>query len=96
LRGQALFEDARVGCSTCHAGALFTNDATVAVGTGQALQVPSLRGLAFRAPFMHDGCAATLRDRFGLTACGGGDQHGVTSSLATAQVDDLTAYLESL
>lgn len=95
-RGKALFEKQGVDCATCHAGALFTNDATLDVGTGQALQVPSLRGLAFRAPFMHDGCAATVRDRFALSTCGGGDKHGVTSSLAAAQLDDLSAYLESL
>jgi hypothetical protein len=43
---------------------------------------------------MHDGCAATLRDRFG--ACGGGDNHGHTSQLTPAELDDLIAYLESL
>jgi len=43
---------------------------------------------------MHDGCAATLRDRFG--ACGGGELHGHTSQLTPAQIDDLVAYLESL
>jgi hypothetical protein len=93
-RGQALFTDAQVACSSCHAGMLLTNNSTVDVGTGQALQVPSLRGVAWRAPFMHDGCAATLGDRFGT--CGGGDKHGVTSKLAPAQVADLTAYLQSL
>jgi cytochrome c peroxidase len=95
-RGQALFDDPKVACATCHAGALLTNNTTVDVGTGQALQVPSLRGVAWRAPFMHTGCAATLADRFGAATCGGGDQHGVTSTLTSAQVNDLTAYLESL
>jgi cytochrome c peroxidase len=55
---------------------------------------PSLLGVAARPPFMHDGCARTLRDRFG--SCGGGDAHGKTSHLTAAQLDDLTAYLESL
>jgi cytochrome c peroxidase len=64
------------------------------VGTGKPYQVPSLRGLAARAPYMHDGCAATLHDRFG--PCGGGDRHGVTSALTTDQIDDLVAYLETL
>ena len=36
---------------------------------------------------MHDGCAPTLKDRFG--PCGGGDKHGVTSKLTSGQVDDL-------
>jgi mono/diheme cytochrome c family protein len=94
-RGKLLFEDTRLGCATCHTGALLTNNATVDVGTGQPLQVPSLRGVSWRAPFMHDGCAATLADRF-APACGGGDTHGVTSTLAGAQIADLTAYLQSL
>lgn len=56
--------------------------------------MPSLRGIGLRAPFMHDGCAPTLHDRFG--ACGGGDKHGVTSGLTPAQIDDLVAYLMTL
>jgi cytochrome c peroxidase len=64
------------------------------VGTGRALQVPSLLGVSHRAPFMHNGCAPTLRDRFG--ACGGGDRHGNTSHLSEPEINDLGAYLESL
>ena len=64
------------------------------VGTGGPFQVPSLLGLSHRAPYMHDGCATTLLDRF--TACGGGDAHGVVSQLATGEVANLVAYLESL
>src|SRR5438270_8690091 len=69
-RGEALFHDANVGCATCHAGARLTSNATVDVGTGGAFQVPSLVGVASRPPFLHNGCAPTLRDRFGT--CGGG------------------------
>jgi mono/diheme cytochrome c family protein len=94
-RGQALFNDAKVACATCHMGSLLTNNATVDVGTGGALQVPSLRGVSWRAPFMHTGCAATLADRFG-GSCGGADQHGVTSQLSASQVGDLVTYLQSL
>ena len=46
---------------------------------GGAFQVPSLVGIGTRGPFMHDGCAATLRDRFN-PACGGA-QHGMTDKL---------------
>ncbi|AKU94332.1 surface antigen protein [Labilithrix luteola] len=93
-RGKSLFQDSNVGCSTCHSGAQFTNSMTVDVGTGGAFQVPPLVGVGARAPFLHDGCATTLRDRFG--ACGGGDFHGHTSSLTDTQIGDLIAYLESL
>jgi mono/diheme cytochrome c family protein/DNA-binding beta-propeller fold protein YncE len=93
-RGRALFEDAALGCATCHVGPTLTNNTTVDVGTGLSLQVPSLRGLAWRPPYLHDGCAVTVTDRFG--ACGGGDKHGHTSQLAPSQLADLTAYLLSL
>ena len=95
-RGDALFHDSKIACTSCHAGALLTNNATVDVGTGRAFQVPSLRGVAWRDPFMHDGCATTLRDRFGAAACSGGDMHGLTSALSPSQVDDFVAYLQSL
>lgn len=94
-RGKALFEDPVVGCTSCHSGPHLTNNQSVEVGTGAAFQVPSLIGLAHRAPFMHDGCATTLRGRF-APACGGGDRHGKTSQLLASQIDDLVAYLESL
>jgi mono/diheme cytochrome c family protein len=93
-RGRALFADANTGCSTCHAGALLTNNATVDVGTGQPLQVPSLRGVAWRAPYLHNGCAPTLLDRFG--PCGGGESHGHTAALTATERADLVSYLQSL
>jgi hypothetical protein len=93
VRGEALFDSPEVGCRSCHLGVLFTNNQLANVGLG-AVKIPSLLGVGGRAPYMHDGCAATLRDRFG--ACGGGDQHGHTSQLSTAAIDDLIAYLESL
>ncbi len=95
-RGRALFEAPATKCASCHLGARFTNNTTVDVGTGEVLQVPSLVGLGYRGPWMHDGCAVTLKDRFTNTACGGGDLHGVTSQLSTAEVDDLVAYLQTL
>jgi cytochrome c peroxidase len=94
-RGEAIFNDAKVACATCHAGAALTDNKTVDVGTGEALQVPTLSGIGARAPFMHDGCAPTLKERFN-PACGGGDKHGVTSHLTPADIDDLVTYLESL
>jgi hypothetical protein len=94
-RGQALFQDPQgAACATCHNGPSLTNNQTLDVGTGGQFQVPSLVGIGTRGPFMHNGCAATLRDRFG--ACGGGDKHGVTSRLKSGQIDDLIAYLNTL
>ncbi len=93
-RGRALFDSTEVGCADCHSGAIYSNSRTFNVGTGQFLKVPSLLGLATRAPYLHDGCAATLLDRFGW--CGGGDQHGRTSQLSADQLADLVAFLDSL
>lgn len=95
-QGAALFAER---CQSCHAGAMLTTSKNFDVGTGSlgsgnAFQVPILRGVALRGPFMHDGCAATLKDRFG--ACGGGAKHGDTADLAPGEIDALVAYLDTL
>ncbi len=92
--GKELFNDTAVGCASCHTGPQFTNGASSDVGTGDKFQVPSLRGVGARGPWMHDGCATTLRARFGT--CGGGDKHGKTSQLTPEDLDALTAYLQTL
>ena len=93
-RGKSVFASA--ACAACHAGPDFTNNMNVDVGTGQAFQVPQLHGLGFSAPYMHDGCAATLLDRFTLGTCGGDARHGAVATLSKAQISDLVAYLDTL
>lgn len=93
-RGKAIFEDQAVGCASCHSGTHFTNNLNTAIGKGKSLQVPSLVGVAWRAPYMHDGCAATLADRFNPQC--GGMAHGDISNLTSDDLADLVAYLESL
>lgn len=95
-RGKTIFNDATVACGSCHSGNRYTNNQSVDVGTFGLMQVPSLLGLAARAPYMHDGCAATLEDRFTNPYCGGGDSHGKTSQLSAEQIADLVAYLKTL
>jgi hypothetical protein len=92
-RGRALFESPGVGCTRCHAGPRYTTSATVDVGTGGSFQVPSLVGVSARAPYLHDGCAATLLERFG--SCGG-SKHGDTSKLSATELDDLVNFLGTL
>ena len=92
--GQALFGDPQVGCSTCHTGPKLTNNATLSVNTGGTFQVPSLVGVGWRAPFLHDGCAATLADRFGI--CTDGVSHGQTKQLTAQQITNLVEYLQTL
>jgi hypothetical protein len=94
-RGEALFNDPSVGCANCHSGPRLTSNVSVDVGTSGVFQVPSLRGVAARAPFMHNGCAPTLLDRFN-PYCGGDDRHGNTSTLSASDLDDLVSYLETL
>jgi mono/diheme cytochrome c family protein len=94
-RGRVLFESNETKCATCHSGDALTNNESADVGTGAVLQVPSLRGLGLRAPYMHNGCAKTLEERF-VADCGGGDKHGKTSQLSKLQIADLSAYLGTL
>ncbi len=92
-RGAALFTSA--GCVACHAGPDFTGGMTVDVGTGGAFQVPQLHGLGLRAPYMHNGCAATLHDRF-TAGCGGDARHSTGATLSDGQLTDLVGFLETL
>ncbi len=94
-RGAAIFETPMVGCVSCHNGALLTNNQRFDVGTGGQFKVPSLIGVGARAPFLHNGCAQTLMDRF--VTCGGAPGvHGNTSTLSQDQLKDLVSYLDSL
>ena len=96
-RGRSHFTSTATGCASCHSGRLFTSGATVDVGTGGTFKVPSLVGLRMRAPYMHDGCAATLEERFSATeTCGGGEVHGSTAHLTSDELSDLIAYLKTL
>ena len=94
LRGQALFESEGTECATCHSGPALTNNSLADVGTGGTFVTPSLVGVGYRAPLLHDGCASDLLARFG--ACGGGDAHGKTSQLTNAEISDLVAYMKTL
>jgi hypothetical protein len=95
-RGKVLFESETVGCASCHAGSLLTNNLSVDVGTGVTVQVPSLHDVALRTPLMHNGCALTLQERFSLPKCGGGDKHGRTSQLTQGELTDLVSYVSTL
>jgi hypothetical protein len=91
-RGEALFYG-KAACGGCHSGRSYTNNATVDVGTGGALQVPPLVGVGARSPFLHSGCASTLTERF--TKCAT-DSHGQTSLLSSDEIADLVVFLNSL
>jgi Cytochrome c len=105
-RGKVLFEGT-AGCVPCHSGPKLTDNSTRDVGTADiaspandggllahAFQVPPLVGVGWRTPLLHDGCAATLADRFGAKCST--TKHGSTSRLTAQDISDLTAYLETL
>jgi mono/diheme cytochrome c family protein len=92
-KGRAAFDKA--GCASCHAGARMTNRSNTNVGSGDSWQTPSLIGLGRRAPYMHDGCAKTIEDRFTNPACGG-TSHGNVSALNAQELADLTSFLTQL
>jgi mono/diheme cytochrome c family protein len=94
-RGKALFESEEVACASCHSGTHFTNNKSVDVGTEGVFQVPTLLGVGLHPPFMHDGCAETMAERF-EPSCGGGDKHGHTSQLDAREIADLVSYLNTL
>lgn len=91
-RGQLLFESARLACATCHAGPALSDESSRDLGTGGTFQVPSLRGVGYRAPYFHDGCATTLDEA--LRVCGGAVH--ATSGASSAERADLVAYLATL
>ena len=56
------------------------------------LNTPTLRGLFYTAPYLHDGSAPTLRDVLERTA----DTMGHTSQLSDEEIEALIAYLKTL
>lgn len=88
VRGRAIFQSASARCASCHSGALFTNNATLDVGTGGAMQVASLLGVVHHAPYLHDGSQPHVRAI--LRSPHGG------ATVRADEVDDLATYVESL
>ena len=107
-RGRALFLSKSTRCASCHSGPFYSDSQPGKapqhdVGTGRtdetelmgtAYDTPTLLGIYRSAPYLHDGSAATLRDV--LTTANPNDQHGVTSQLTAAEVDDLVEFLKAL
>lgn len=104
-RGALVFQ--RAECGTCHSGEWYTNKGAANVGTlvtsganpdvlppgKTGLDVPSLRGIARSAPYLHTGEARTLKDRL---LKNDNNAHGKTAGLTTAEIDDLVAFLRTL
>jgi cytochrome c peroxidase len=97
-RGRDVFNSAGAGCGACHSGSRYTNNLEEAVGLGGAMQVPQLMGLADRAPYFHDGRAATLRNVLepAFVPGTGGTHAERAATLRPEEVDDLLAFLQTL
>jgi cytochrome c peroxidase len=116
-RGFAIFTG-KGKCSVCHAGFALTDHSFYDIGlpsddegrgkimglasTRHAFKTPTLRELAWTAPYMHNGSLATLEDVVRFYEAGGVDRPSKASDLARnlqltdAERQDLLAFLETL
>ncbi len=92
-RGKEVFLSDAAGCTTCHLDAGRKGDGSRRdVGTGIALDTPSLRFIGGTPPYMHDGRYTTLREVLVRTD----GKMGHTAHLGEADVQALVAYLKTL
>jgi len=93
LRGKAIFERADVACATCHSGERFTDNGAYEMFGLDAVNTPTLVGVAATAPYLHDGSLASLEQVLKASRSG---EMGDTSMLSDDELADLEAYLRSL
>lgn len=109
-RGKTIFErpytnDGRyipIGnqCITCHPPPLYTNRLSYDVGVQAehdlkgSFDVPQLKGVFNRAPFLHDGRCYSLEEIW--TRYNPDDLHGAANDLTKQQLNDLIEYLKGL
>jgi DNA-binding beta-propeller fold protein YncE len=92
-KGRALFHADTVGCATCHTDEGVGSDgARHDVGTGQAVETPSLRFVAGTGPYFHDGRYETLSQLLRETQ----GVMGWATNLAPEDLSALEAYLSTL
>ncbi len=92
-----------LGCQVCHTPPFFSDLQLHDVGTGDSAKeknshgrgtnfdTPSLRGVWFTAPYLHDGSAATLREVFST-----GTTHNISADISEQELQALIAYLRAL
>ncbi|MBL1351890.1 MAG: cytochrome C peroxidase [Zetaproteobacteria bacterium] len=95
-----------IGCTSCHAGPLFTNNEFVAFQYGQDLglksvtgkdeddhvfRVQSWRNIAMTAPYFNDGSVKTLSEAVKIMA-----KIQLDTDLSASDVSDIVAFLDTL
>ncbi len=109
-RGKAIFERARYKdgrtipeaqrCASCHHGPKYTNNQPADIGSGKPtdrsplVDTAQLRGIAYSAPYLHDGSARSLEEIW--TVFNPRDTHGVTNDLTKDELNDLIEYLRTM
>lgn len=97
-KGKEIFS--RAGCTACHPQGLYTDlneydiGSTKGLDKGKLVDTPTLIETWRTAPYLHDGCAATITDV--LTKCNPGDKHGTTSTLSPDEIRQLEEFVLSL
>jgi len=97
-RGKQIFTSVEAGCSTCHAGATFTDGRNHDVGSKHKadrtaqFNTPSLHLVGGTGPYFHDGRYATLSEL--LEKSDG--KMGKTKHLSKNDLDALETYLRTL
>lgn len=89
--GRAAFE--RAECAGCHEGELHTDRQKHALRDREAVQTPSLIGVAATPPYLFDGLAVDLADVLERAPAQG---HGAVERLSAGERMALLRYLESL
>jgi YVTN family beta-propeller protein len=97
-RGKALFFG-KANCKSCHRGPAYTSETPRAVIQDHQKKlvpydVPSLRGVARTAPYLHDGRAATLEEIF--QQHNPLKRHGLAHDLTGSELRDVVMFLKSL
>jgi len=110
VRGMQLFRSSPLKCSQCHSGINFNQPVFQSIpyfftglsGDSLMIKVPTLRNLAFTAPYLHDGSIETLEQVIGLYETGGSsnvnNKHALITGfkLNSQERRDLLSFLLSL
>ena len=100
LRGKAVYESDKAGCTSCHRGEYYTDSKVHIVGLEepgdvyQGFNPPTLRGVYDRMYYLHDGRARTMEQL--LTGPHSPERVTGNGKLSKEELNDLVEYLKGL